>query len=83
MIGPLGDSGLLFGFFKDKTFELLSLDELILEPEFGAKQPEKNAKRDMIGVLKKQLLRERERKSIFDVCCFALISGNCEKVMYL
>lgn len=53
MIGPLGDSGLLFGFFKDKAFELLlSLDELILEPEFGAKQPEKNAKRDMVGVLK-------------------------------
>lgn len=52
MMGALGDSDLRFGFFKDKAFKLLSSVELIFEPDFGAKQSNKDAKRDMIGVLK-------------------------------
>lgn len=52
MIGALGDSDLLFGFFKDKAFKLLSSVELIRESDFGAKQSKKDEKRDMIGVFK-------------------------------
>lgn len=45
---------MLFGFSKDKVLELLlpSL-ELIFEPDFGTKQPKKDAKRDMVVVYKK------------------------------
>lgn len=44
MIGALGD--LLFGFFEDRTFKLLSSVELICESDFGAKQLKKDAKRE-------------------------------------
>lgn len=46
MTGALGD----FGFSKDKTFELLSLVELIFALDFGTKQPKKDAKGDMFRV---------------------------------
>lgn len=51
MIGALEvSSAFLFGFSRDMTFELLVLpsSELILELDFGMKQPKKDAKRDMI-----------------------------------
>ena len=55
MIGALQvSSAFLFAFSRDMTFELLVLpsSELILEPDFGTKQPKKDVKRDMIGVFK-------------------------------
>lgn len=50
MTGALGDFDLLFGFSNDKTFELLSLVELIFALDFGTKQPKKDAKGDMFRV---------------------------------